>query len=358
MRNIISIPLALLLLMVMSGGFVYPPQEKATNPVLFQSDDLLRLKISGDIRTLLNDRSDDPQYVHMQIAELDNSAIEPYNFKAKTRGHFRLQMGDCTYPPILLNFARRFTPEQSAFHGQDKLKLTVPCRKEQDLFKEHLIYKIYNKITDYSFNVRMVEIHFIDTERDKEYDPIYGFLLEDQGLMAERLQGKILKRNGLRDKVMSKNEYLTMTVFEYFIGNTDWSIQYRHNIKLLNLPNNKLPIPVPYDFDHAGFVSASYANPSPALQLSSVRERRYRGYCMQDLTDLENILAVYQEKEAEVYQIIEDDPWLDEKTKKRVMAYVEDFYELLEKPKAIQREFLYPCQSNSTADVVIKGLRT
>ena len=360
MRRVIFQPVFFGLLFILFVGFEYLPDRQFIHPDnLFESDELLRVKISGDIRTLIRDRGDDPQYLPMTISELDNPALGSYIFKVKTRGHFRLQLGQCKYPPILLNFAKRSTPNGSVFLGQDKLKLVVPCRNEQDLFKEHLLYKIYNELTEYSFRVRMAEIHFFDTQKNKLHDITYGFILEDQDLMAERLQGKIFKRNGLRDKSMNKKAYLMMTVFEYFIGNTDWSIKYRHNIKLLTIPGIKLPVPVPYDFDHAGFVSAAYAKPPAELELNSVRERMYRGYCMEnDWGKIENALAIYQEKQSIIYRIIQDDPWLDARTKKNVTDFVNDFYSLLEKPRAVKREFLYPCLPQSKADVIIKGLRT
>jgi hypothetical protein len=75
-----------------------------------------------------------------------------------------------------------------------------------------------------------------------------------------------------------------MAVFEYFIGNTDWSVEYLQNVKLLATDTNSVAYTVPYDFDHAGIVSPPYAKPAEQLQLSSVRERRYRGYCLTDLS--------------------------------------------------------------------------
>ena len=68
----------------------------------------------------------------------------------------------------------------------------------------------------------------------------------------------------------------TLAVFEYLIGNTDWSVPYQHNIRLLTVPAIKNPVPVPYDFDQAGLVEAFYALPSENIGVASVRERVYR----------------------------------------------------------------------------------
>ena len=74
-------------------------------------------------------------------------------------------------------------------------------------------------------------------------------------------------------------------VFQYLIGNTDWSLVTAdteehccHNIDLFELGGHTLL--VPYDFDLAGLVDASYAKPDPEIKIRSVRTRRYRGYCL------------------------------------------------------------------------------
>jgi hypothetical protein len=55
--------------------------------------------------------------------------------------------------------------------------------------------------------------------------------------------------------------FLKMAVFQYMIGNTDWSVPYLHNIRILSFDAQTIPSVVPYDFDHAGIVNAPYALP-------------------------------------------------------------------------------------------------
>ena len=76
-----------------------------------------------------------------------------------------------------------------------------------------------------------------------------------------------------------RDHFLKMAVFQFMIGNTDWSVPYLQNIKFITKDSTKAPLTVPYDFDHAGIVSAPYALPAEELEMSSVLERRYRGYC-------------------------------------------------------------------------------
>ena len=79
--------------------------------------------------------------------------------------------------------------------------------------------------------------------------------------------------NKLQPERIQTLDFLKMAVFEYLIGNTDWSVSIF--TKLIASDSLSLPNAVPYDFDHAGIVSAPYPKPAEARQLISVRERRY-----------------------------------------------------------------------------------
>lgn len=324
---------------------------------LFEGKDPIDLTISGDLRSLFRDRSDDPSYFPINLQYEDDHLGEiDINLKARTRGHFRLQIANCLYPPLLLNFQKKKTPKESVFGDQDKIKLVVPCVGEEYVLKEYLLYKIYNLLTDYSFRVRLVQLTFHDTTRDKIDDPVMGFLLEDEDQMAERNDAKILKRNGLKGKYLDRYHFLLMAVFEYFIGNTDWSVEYRHNVKLVVSEKHSLPIPVPYDFDHAGAVAAPYAKPSEALQLGSVQKRRYRGFCLEDLQELDEVFKVFEEKRNEILTHV-NGSGLAEKSKNKLTAFLDSFYDTIHDKKRRERDFTYPCLRSGTGNVVIRGLR-
>ncbi len=59
-----------------------------------------------------------------------------------------------------------------------------------------------------------------------------------------------------------------MAIFNYMIGNTDWSVPNQHNVRILSQSNAERPnlgIIVPYDFDYTGLVNADYAVPIEQL---------------------------------------------------------------------------------------------
>ena len=63
-----------------------------------------------------------------------------------------------------------------------------------------------------------------------------------------------------------------MYIFQYLVGNGDWSHTHFHNVKLMRVGFEYFP--VPYDFDFTGFVDAPYATPPEGSGLDGVRDRR------------------------------------------------------------------------------------
>jgi hypothetical protein len=104
-------------------------------------------------------------------------------------------------------------------------------------------------------------------------------------------------------------------------------------------------------------VGAPYAKPAPELDLLSVNERRYRGYCIKDFKKFDTVIAHYITLKKPIYDLYENCPFINEKYKKKVFKYLDDFYEILDNRKKCQKEFTYPCNKNGTGNVVIKGLK-
>ncbi|MCP3930767.1 MAG: hypothetical protein GY705_16895 [Bacteroidetes bacterium] len=325
---------------------------------LFESDDILDLRLSGDTRTLFNDRSDNAIYHPMEISYATKKGQTiSIPLKVKTRGNFRRMKENCFYPPLWLNFSKTKTPETSLFAGQDKLKLVTPCRDQKFVVREYLVYKLYNLLSEQSFKVRLVRVVFADTQKGKDTNPLYGIILEDEDEMAKRNNAVILKKNKLRPNKTDREAFLRMAVFEFMIANTDWSVQYRHNVKLLASEKGLLPITVPYDFDHAGIVNTPYAHPAPQLNLRSVRERLYRGYCMEDMSEFEVVFAQFNALKDEFYKVYTESEFLEERNVKTTIKYLDEFYKDINNPKISARAFLYPCDPNGTGSIIIQGLK-
>jgi hypothetical protein len=324
---------------------------------LFDSDEVIVLTLRGDLKTAFKDRGDDPQYHPATLYyQADQNAIN-IPIKIKTRGHFRKMSSNCKYPPVLLNFAKSSTPENSVFYGQDKMKLVTPCRGDEYVIHEYLVYKLYNLITPKSFKARLVKVIYQDTVKNKSSDPLYGILLEEEEQMAMRNLSYSLEKIGLRPEETQKDDFLQMAVFQYMIGNTDWSVQFQQNIKLISVDSTSLPTTVPYDFDHAGIVRAPYARPAAELQMSSTLERRYRGYCIPDMNQFTEVFGTFNQLKDDFYALYKGNPLLSSKYQDKTLKFLDKFYATINDPEKARNAFSYPCDRSGTGNIVIKGLK-
>lgn len=328
----------------------------AQKSILFDSDEILEFTLKWDSKALNRDRGDNPQYHKAIVQYKDEEITFNIPLKIKSRGNFRKSEAGCKYPPLFLNFKKKSVPEASVFYGQDKMKLVTPCRGDEYVVQEYLVYKLYNLFTPKSFRARLVKVVYQDTVRDKSSDPLFGILLEEEDQMAKRNDSKSISIKKLSPLKTRKEEFLEMATFEYLIGNTDWSIQYQQNIKLLKDDTDDFPIPVPYDFDHAGIVRAPYAKPAEELKMASTLQRRYRGYCIKDMSEYDAVFKKFNELKDAIYAIYEDNELLSANYKKQTLKFLDDFYETINSPKKAKIDFTYPCDPRGTGNVIIKGL--
>ncbi|RUT78399.1 hypothetical protein [Ancylomarina longa] len=337
-------------------------QDSMVSPYLpnsiFGSEEMIEICLKGSIRKLFNDRREEAAYYPM-VMSYTKPGGEPsiLDIKVKTRGHFRRDKQNCSTPPLWLNF-NKDTTCNTIFEGQDKLKLVTTCSNESYVLREYLVYKIYQLITENSFRARLVKVCYQEIKTGKKTKPRYGIILEDQNHMAERNHSQLIKRLNVQPKITNREIFLKMAVFQYLIGNTDWSVQYLHNIKLISRIKTPSYITVPYDFDHAGIVGTTYAHPAEELQLQSVRERRYRGYCIQNPDDFLPIVEFFNGLRQEIYELYIGNKLLSEAYIKKTTKYLDEFYKTINNSKSRTKAFQYPCNPYGTGNVVIKGLKS
>jgi hypothetical protein len=326
---------------------------------LFESDELLNLSLEGDVKKLMRDRYDDAQRHPLTLSYKNSDSIGyAIRVEAKTRGNFRRKLGNCVYPPVMLYFIAGDSLNSSLFAGQQKLKLVMPCRSNEHIIKEWLAYRIYNLITPQSFRARLVKLRLKDS-RKNEVDEIYAILLEDEDAMAKRNNSFSVTRQKLHPLRTDSLSFYKMAMFEYLIGNTDWSVQYMQNVKLIvkDTSGNDVPSVIPYDFDMSGWVDAPYAKPADELFLASVKTRRFRGYCVGDIELYRPVINQFLSVKSEIYTIVNSCTYLSTKTIRAQVEYLNSFYDILGDPLKLKRDLLYPCDKNGTGNVVIKGLQ-
>ncbi len=248
-----------------------------------------------------------------------------------------------------MNFSSS-TVINTIFDGQDKIKLVTHCRSrkdfyEQNLLKEYLSYKLYNLFTEECFRVRLVHLTYADTRGKVDTLEKMAFMIEPNQQMARRNDCEILKVKNIHQTRTNKHKTTVMSVFQYMIGNTDWSVWVLHNIVLLKEDSTVLPIVVPYDFDWSGLVNPPYAIPAEFLPIESVRTRCYRGFCKPD-AELQLALDEFKQRRDEIYQTCSSVPFLTEKELNKTIKYMDQFFKTINSPKAVEYEFHQNCRTN------------
>ena len=325
------------------------------NP-LFTEEDVLRFTLSMDIKEVLKDRGEERSYHSAVITYQDKGGKTVTEaLKVRVRGNRRRDPTVCNFPPLLLNF-KKSTVENTVFGKVNKLKLVTHCNNEDYVLREYLVYKLYNIITDLSFRVRLCQISYVDSTGKRKPEIKYAFLIEDEDDMAARNAATIMPDELLIRMDATENRTMAkLALFQYMIGNTDWSVPYRHNILLLYLASHGKPVPVPFDFDYSGIVMTPYAKPPPELGIATVRQRLFRGYSIPG-DAISELVPFFNNRKNAFYQLYTANPLLDSKYKKQTLKYLDAFYETINDPKDFERHILKMGEINEQNSIVVKGL--
>jgi hypothetical protein len=320
---------------------------------LFNSDEVLQFKLIGRLRDIFSDRADgEVSYHAMRMQFKNKDSIVSVPLAARCRGHFRRKQENCAMPPLMLNFEKVARLRSTVFEKQDKLKLVTPCRNDDHVVREYLVYKLYNLFTPYSFKARLAHVEFQDSLQKRKTETRYCILIEDEDRLAKRNNMILWDKKMVYSEAVKKEEFTCTAMFQYLIGNTDWSVPYLHNIKLLFKDSTAVPVAVPYDFDHSGIVDAPYALPPEQLGIASVRERIYRGYC-QDKSAFANMIATFNKMKDDIYKVYTSCTLLEAKYVKNTIRYLDDFYKTINNPKDMEKEFTDPCRKKER--IIIRG---
>ena len=333
------------------------PDRKDADP-LFSSHDMLNVTITVPVDRLMDERPLEEEYPGT-ISYVDaEGATVSVDIQIRTRGRYRRQERICPFPPTRLNFKKKQTKD-TIFDKQDKLKLVGHCRHggryEQLVLKEYLTYRFLNELTDNSFRVRLMRINWVDSDDPKQMEnpeeegrTYYGFVIEHRDRMAKRIGRDPLKIP--RTSVSELDpEYTNLTsVFQYFIANTDFSPILGaaddfccHNTNLFGR-RGELLWSIPYDFDMAGLVDAPYATPNEKFRIRSVRQRVYRGRCVNN-EYLPQTLELFREKKAAFYALVQNQQDLGNSARKSMLSLMNRFYDLIDDERGVQKRIAGSC---------------
>jgi len=296
---------------------------------LFSSKEKLSLKLTFSNKDVK--KTNDSTYIDTDLfykSETGDWIDFPVGLRA--RGNFR--RNTCYFPPIKMKISKSDSKE-TLFQGNKKLKLVLPCKIEKDLndniLKEFIAYKLYGHISPYHFKTRLVDIQFREVKRKKHKDyQLTGFLIEDDKKVAKFHEGKVFERF-IHPLAMDAETSVQNALFQYMIGNTDFSVAYQHNGKLLYV--NKKILPLPYDFDMSGLVNASYSVANETLGIERVTDRVYRGF-KRDEAVLQKIREQFLSKKTEILETVKsfENEFDNPKEYAEAFSYINSFFTIIE----------------------------
>lgn len=276
--------------------------------------------------------------------------------QVKVRGGWRSLTRNCAVPLLWVQFdpaAAVGTP----FEGQDLLPLTTHCGKgasieystqavrrsdfEQYLLREYLGHRVYNGLSELSLRTRLARVRYRESSALGRPPAHYGFFTEHFDALASRAGAERPERGSFEADSLDAQSAAVLALFQFMIGNTDWSIARERNTLLLLRDGRQLP--VPYDLDMSGLVDAHYAGPAPGLPIDGVRDRYFLGYC-QPGTDWDALLTHFLDARDRVLAMPGTIPGLSRKSLRAATRFLEGFYAILANPEAWQGQVVTACQ--------------
>ena len=341
-KNLIKIPVILILIMIilqLQMGMSLGNEPDHTS--IFNVESVVEMSILADISHLINNR-EIKELPAKVILNFDNRTLE-LNGTVEVRGNFRRDANNCDFPPLRLRFDDREIKD-TALDGNHNLKIVTHCKNKSNQFiqymgKEFTTYKIYNILSPYSLQVKMVNITYIDEQND--FNPIHNkaFLIEDIDNLADNHDMKEYDEK-LYEEDIDPDFLLHLSIFQFMIGNTDWIIPLSKNLKFIT--DGEQYIPIPYDFDYTAIVGTDYSTAgTPSILVQPVR--KFKGACY-NINDLQAEFEKFRDKQESILNLISSSPHLKSSSIKNMKNYIEEFYDIIDSEEKIGENFQINCK--------------
>lgn len=338
-----SAPSAAWALSALLALFSGPAPAAAPETALFAGHDPLELSLEVDLENLCRPRESDdcgfsPSTLLYRAGSGEKRSLP---VEIKVRGGWRSLTRNCSVPLLWVAFRDEDTAG-TLFEGQSLLPLTTHCGRglsvnpdmngirradyEQYLLREYLAHRVYNELTEYSVRVRLARIVYLKPGKTRGVSH-YTFFSEHFDSIAARTGTERRDRGSFDAGRLDPQAAARLALFQYAIGNTDWSIARERNTMLLETADAR-QIPVPYDLDMSGLVNAKYAGPAPGLPIDEVRERYFLGYC-QPGTDWDALFAYFIERKDAVLAVGGGIPGLSRNSQRSTGKFLEGFFRTL-----------------------------
>jgi len=258
-----------------------------------------------------------------------------YKIRGEVRGRFRRR--NCSMPPLKLHFDKAGL-RQMGLNKHNDYKLVTHCTDDaggQDaILREKLAYELYQTIApEASFRTRLLRVTYVDI-RTQATTTSLAILIEDNDELKGRMNGKFCK-DCFSLPAQQISNAAQVALFQYMIGNTDYSFVMGRNMKLVeNYPGNYTA--VPYDFDFSGLVDASYATPNVNIGQQSIKERVWHWEYTTN-PDLSSAKQQFLAKQNQLLAQVENFPNLSSRSRKEISKYLQGFFRDLQGNKIMSQ---------------------
>ena len=306
---------------------------------LFLDKSFTGIAITVDLDTLLGDKRR-TEYTN-GVFEIERKKMPPLKIPVRVRQREKFRRMKCAFPPLKLKFKKDDLAEQG-LKKFNEFKLVTQCLEDdvlarEMLLKEYLAYKLYNELTPYSFRVQFVRVTYKHTSGSKKIKQ-WGIIIEDLDDLAKRTNTTVVSRIGIPLDSLHSNQEKLASLFQYMIGNCDWSYILARNMEFIQMPDGKI-MPLPYDFDYCGFVNAPYSAPNAQIGQKSVKDRVYLGNTA-TYEDLRGMFSYFKSKEKDLIKVLENCKDLSWDTRGELKKYLREFFEVIAaEEKAVEAMF-------------------
>jgi len=294
--------------------------------MLHQKERVVRIELAFNFEEIeINRRSEERFDALMRFVD-GNGRPQLWEVELNVRGRYRRL--HCNFPPLKLNFDKDDLRALN-LETHNNLKLVTHCLKapvgEEYVLREFLVYQLYEELTDISYRTQLVEITYLDTHSDARMTK-YGIILEDEKELAARFESELCEDCfGTEQASYDQEAVRVQDLFQYMVGNADWSPKILRNVKLLKPTDGSPYLLVPYDFDYTGFVNAVYVSVPPHLGVDNIRDRVYLGF-PHSTEELAETFKFFQANREQLFATIDNFPFLTRKARKDLRDYVRGFF--------------------------------
>ncbi|MCG8371859.1 MAG: hypothetical protein MJA32_15290 [Proteobacteria bacterium] len=325
---------------------------------LFADHAVLEATIRAPLTTLMDVRPDEDYLDGTFAYKKADGTRKELAVRLRTRGNYRRDEEHCDFAPIRLNFKTRKVAA-SLFEGQDKLKLVTHCRTndrrfEQLVAREYIVYRLLQELTSVSYAVRLFDVTYVDTESGEELNRL-AFVIEDDEAVAKRNGLQAVKVERVAPEQLDRRRQNLIHVFEYMIGNTEYSFvnpepdkDCCHNMDMLSSTGEPPYLPLPFDYDFSGMVNAPYAQPNPRYPIRTVTLRYYKGVCANN-DILPDTLALFLSRRGDMERVVGEAGFLSVRSRRSLRQYLNAFFGKISRPARVRRDLIERCNAQENS---------